>query len=125
MNLPDPAVLHMLKYGYPELAPQRSGLTLRILTSLLTYMGATKSFLVPLQIRPLIEIPTAGWSSDLPHLPLRISKIHSFSFQIVKEETCLGMHFLLIASCVWSTQFSFIALSTKFETLVIASESKN
>lgn len=123
--LPDPAVLHVLRYGYLELAPQRSGLTLRMLTSLLTYMGATKSFLVPLQIRPLIEIPTAGWNADLSHLPWSISKIHCFNFQIVKKKTCLGMYFLLIANCVWSTQFSLIALLTKLETPVIASESKN
>lgn len=125
MFLPGPVVLHMLRYGHLEFGPQRSGLTLRILTSLLTCMGATKSFLVHLQIRPLLEISTAGWSSDLPHLPWKISKIHSFNFQIVKKKTCLGTYFLLIANCMWSTQVSIIVLLTKFETPVIASESKN
>lgn len=123
--LPDPAVLHMLRYRYLELGPERSGLTFRILTSFLTYMGATKSFLLPLHVRPLIETRRAGCSSDLPHLPWRTRKIHSFNFQIAKKKTCLGMYFLLIANCVWTTQFSLIALSTKFETPVIASESKN
>lgn len=121
---PGLAVLHLLRYAYLEFTPQRSGLTFRILI-FLTYMGNTKSFLAPLQIRPLFEISTAGWNSDLPHLPQRISNIHLFNFQIVKKKACLRMYFLLIAGCIWWMQFSFIALSKKSETLVITGESKN
>ena len=98
---PDPAVLPMLRCGYLELPPQRPGLTLSILTSLLTSMEATKSFLVPLEVRPLIEIPVAGWSSYLPHLPWRVRKILTFNFQTVEKKACLRTYFLLIANGMW------------------------
>lgn len=53
-------VYSMLRYRYLELPPQRSGLSLRMLSSLLTYVEVTKSFLVPLWIMSLIEVLTAG-----------------------------------------------------------------